>query len=84
MRARPTSTPDAGCIHLFCRGCGHRMLNVRRADYDPPAAVVADVLCAECATGAMEPPTFYFDANGSEITGDPARAAADTKETPRG
>jgi hypothetical protein len=56
-----------GRIHLYCHGCGLKRSNAERLEYDPPSAVLADVLCEKCSSGCMEPSTVYRGADGREV-----------------
>ena len=58
-----------GKIHLRCYSCGRRMSNIDRDEYDTPNAVLVEAECDK-HTGSMEPPTFYYDASGTEIRPD--------------
>jgi hypothetical protein len=54
-------------INLRCRGCGLTKDGVWREKFDPPSAVLADVLCPECSVGTKDPETLYYDSDGREV-----------------
>ena len=55
-----------GCIHLRCPGCGRKQSNVRRAeDYDPPDAVLVEVLCPNCGADTKDLGAEWFDRKGN-------------------
>ena len=61
-----------GCIHLRCYKCGRKQSNMPREPWDHPKAVLCEILCPKCSEGAMEPPSFYVDADDNELNEDPA------------
>jgi hypothetical protein len=69
-----------GRIHLYCPGCGYKVSNVPRAEYDPPTAVLAHLPCERCSAGCkVDGPSLYLDARGKRVEWDiglsPARAS---------
>lgn len=53
-----------GRIHLYCPGCGRKMSNVERADYDPVNAHLCHVYCDNCCVGCKGNEEQYLDKNG--------------------
>jgi len=72
----------AGKVHLFCRGCGRKQSNMERAEYDPSAAAIVDILCPKCSVGTKDPEVFYYDLQGKDI--DAARWKKDPASMPGG
>lgn len=51
-------------IHLYCPGCGRKMSNMPRADYDPIKAHLCHVHCENCSVGHKDSSFDYLDQNG--------------------
>lgn len=60
-------SPRSATIDLRCPGCDRRAASIPREPYDPTDAVVAEILCPECASGMKDPPTVYRDPDGREV-----------------
>lgn len=60
----------AGRIHVKCRGCGRKLSNMPRSDFDPANAVLVVTVCEKHDTGCGGPEEFYYDAEGKEIVFD--------------
>ena len=55
-------------IELFCRGCD-KVKKALRLLTDPPSAIVAEVLCPDCADylALKDPAMIYYNADGDEV-----------------
>ena len=53
---------------MRCPLCGRKQSNTLRQDYDPPAAVLAEIPCPK-HDGLKDPETDYFDKDGNYIHG---------------
>jgi hypothetical protein len=54
-----------GRIHLYCVGCGRKVSNVFRYDYDPPRAELVQTWCDK--HDGKDPPEHFLDGDGKEI-----------------
>ena len=64
------TTDYATTLELRCPVCDYH-IRTPREDFDPPSAVLAEMLCLFClddCPGWREPPTYYYDAQGRELT----------------
>ena len=59
-------------ITLVCSGCGKRVPTPRDKLDPPNATELHGIECPDCDSGGFDMPA-YFDANGSEVCGDPER-----------
>ncbi len=58
-----------GRIHLWCPKCHRKLSNVKRAEYDPEAAVVAAIWCPNCVDGGFsEGALGYYDEKMEEVS----------------
>lgn len=59
-----------GHIHLRCPGCGRKVSNVPKAEYDPKSAALLLILCGKdnrCGSGGFIEGGDYFDAKGELV-----------------
>lgn len=56
-----------GRIHLYCPGCGRKMSNTQKADYDPSKAHICHVYCDNCSVGHKDSVINYLDIDGKFI-----------------
>jgi len=61
------SAPDEGCIHIQCPRCDYIQLNRMRYDFDPPTAVLFQLVCRKCMDTGYRADDRYLDSEGTVI-----------------